>query len=304
MSNDYYNPNSIEAHSLGRSSGPNGEFEGVGAGFDKVPGEDNLKRGKVQDAIDSGVTNAYVLTPTHAKATYAEGDTYRFRALNTNDGAATVNIYNASAALIGITEIRNYAGAVLGGGEIVAGAFTTITRDATAGHFRIANPVTAVASVSVTNNFKASGTDATPGTLTDKTAMQGAIVRRVLNAGGNEQHQYKLRETQAVPITANTTLGVGSITSIDTSGGAITALNAPAIGTGDTALQDGDFFTVKDIGGALETNNCTINFNGKSCRFMDQSADTTLIMNDNFVEVTCVWDGSADLWIATAIWKA
>jgi hypothetical protein len=140
--------------------------------------------------------------------------------------------------------------------------------------------------------------------LDAKIAPFGVIARRITSAAANEGYQLKLRETQAVPLTANATLGVGTINSIDTNGAAITTLNLPAIGTGDTLLEDGDFVVIRDVRGALETNNCTINGNGKSIRFMDQGTDTTLVMNDNFVEIWCVWDGSADLWLATAIWKA
>lgn len=187
MPNEYYDATPITAHTTARSAEVNAQTAAIEAGLDKLPSEDNLKRGKVQGAVDSGTPNAYILTATHAKATYAEGDTYRFRALNTNSSTATVNIKNASAVLIGVVQIRNYAGAVLSGGEIVADAFTTISYDASGGYFRIESPLASVASVSVSNTVKGDGTDGVPGTLDDKVTVSGSLVKSVVDTGGGNR---------------------------------------------------------------------------------------------------------------------
>lgn len=147
MASEYYTPTTLTAHTRALVAGPNNEFNGIDAGFQMLPSVDNIKRGKISDAVDSGVANAYVLTATHAKATYANGDTYRFKPLFTNTTTATVNIYNASAVLIGVASVKNYAGSALSGGEILQNAWITIVYDSAATCFKIIQPLTTVSSV-------------------------------------------------------------------------------------------------------------------------------------------------------------
>jgi hypothetical protein len=249
MSSEYYTPTTLTAHSRGLVAGPNNEFTGIDAGFQMLPSVDNIKRGKISDAVDSGAANAYILTATHAKATYANGDTYRFKALSTNSTTSTVNIYNASSVLIGSVEIKNYAGASLSGGEIVAGAWTTIAHDGT--YFRITNPVTAVASVSVNNNVKATSADTTPGTIADKVVAGTGIDMATLNGGGNESREISVDTTELEEFLALT----GKITDTLSSGTtAMTArrryrISSTATGTLPT-MGAGDFLIVEFTNGA------------------------------------------------------
>lgn len=304
MANDFWNNLvALTRRTLARAEAVNSILSAIKAGFDLLPSKARLYEERVSYGVDSGVANAYIVAIPYA-FTLSDGARICFKALATNSGASVIDVRPTGLAALGNIPIVDQGGNALGGGEIMGDVFTELRYNTITAKFHIVNPNVSIGTVTVNNLAKVTGADTTPGTIDGKISPVGAIARRVVSAGSDERYQLKLRETQAVPITANTTIVVGSFNSIDTSSAAIAALAAPAIGSGDTALQDGDFFVVRDVGGALETNSCTINFGTKSCRFMDQGTDTTLVMNDNFVEIWCVWDSSADLWIATAIWKA
>lgn len=187
MTNAYYSPTTIPAHSQGRSSAPNNQFLAIEDGFDKLPTEAELKQGTAIIATDSGVADAYILTATNPPSAYAANLALRFKAGSTNTGASTVNVYDAASALIGVASIRNYAGSALTGGEIVANAFTDIVYDGSAGYFRIVNPVTAVASVSTNNKLANSADDANPDYIENKIQFQGPGAMRTDTGGGDEK---------------------------------------------------------------------------------------------------------------------
>lgn len=87
--------------------------------------------GQIQDGAlvydaDTGVADAYVMTLTPAITAYAEGAEYRFKALNANTGASTLNING-----VGATAIRKNGTDVLIAGDIKAGAVYSVVYDGT-----------------------------------------------------------------------------------------------------------------------------------------------------------------------------
>lgn len=291
MTNAYYTPAAIVPNTLARSSAVNAQFTGVEAGFDKLPTEAELKQGKVTKAgADTGGVNAHVVALPYAPASYVEGLHVRFRAVTTNTGPSTINVNG-----LGVQGIRTYAGAALAGGEIVGDAFTDLVYDAAGGFFRIVNPVTSIATVTVNNNVKVSASDTTSGTLAAKLTTSGGIATRLLNAAGDEQLQFKIKS--AAIITANTTIQVGGLCSIDTSGGAIGGLYLPPNGAGDAALEDGDSVLISDVGGALDTNTCMLNGNGNTIQFADQAAAATLVLDVNYATYIFKWKAATTRWL-------
>lgn len=328
MSNDYWNNLvALVRRTNARAEAVNSILGAIKAGFDLFPSKARLYEERVSYCVDTGLANAYILTPTYA-LTLTDGARVSFRALATNSGPSTANVYS-----LGNVSITNYAGAALGGGEIVAGAFTEMRYSSASTKWQIINPVTAVASVSVNNNVKASTTDTTPATLfakifnyialknpsgneqvvlggmvtsadtspnhlTTKLVPIGAIKTRTLAAAAAEVLQLKLMSDTILTATGST-VAVGSITPVDTSGGAIANINLPAAGTGDTALQDGDTVALIDTGGSIETNNVTtITGNAGNIVFMGQSAAATLNWNGpNFSMLVFRWKTSTSQWI-------
>ena len=94
-----------------------------------------LALGQMQDAAvvygtTTGSSSAYVLALSPAITAYASGQTFRFKANHTSDGAVTINV-NA----VGAKQIRNVQGVQLVANEILADGVYEIVYDATLGYF-------------------------------------------------------------------------------------------------------------------------------------------------------------------------
>lgn len=70
----------------------------------------------VPQAAVGGTGNAITLSPSTPITSYTEGQSFRFRAANTNSGAVTINTSG-----LGLRTVTTPAGAALTGGEITAG---------------------------------------------------------------------------------------------------------------------------------------------------------------------------------------
>lgn len=252
MTNGFYNPTSLTAHTRARTAEVNAQLTGVGAGFDKLPTEAEIKKGKIAFvATDTGVANAYVVALPYPRTTLEDGEEIRFRAANTNDGASTINRDG-----VGVVSVRDYGGSALTGGEIAAGAFTDVVYDAGFGYFRIVAPRVSIGTVTVNNDVKASVTDTTPGKLTTKVIAVGLLKATLKNGGGNENIEiatigyaasgtdtYAI--TPAPAITAYAAYQAFLVTFTNANTGAAT-LNASGLGAkaitknGATALALGD----------------------------------------------------------------
>lgn len=305
MANDFWNNLvALTRRTEARAEVLNAILNSIKSGFDLFPSKARIYEERVAyGGLDTGTANNYAVATAYS-FTLTDGARLAFKIGNTNSGASVVTVTPGGGAALTSVPIVTIGGYALSGGELLADQFVELRYNSSTLKFHIINPTVSIASVVVNNFLKITNADTLPAVAYTKLVGIGALARRLIASGAAEILQFKIRETQAVPVTANATLEACSITSIDTNGGPISSLKFPAIGSGDTLLEDGDFVAVRDARGSLETNSCTLDGNGKSIRFMDQGTDTTLVMNDNFVEVYAVWDSSADLWLATAIWKA
>lgn len=290
MANDFWNNLvTLARRTNARAEAVNSIFAAIKSGFDLFPSKARMYENRVNLCVDTGAANAYVLTPIYA-VTLTNGARVTFQVLTTNSGPSVANVY-----ALGNLPVLNFAGLALGGGELLSSAFVELIYDSTLNSWRIAAPLVAVGSVSVTNNFKNSLTDTTPGTFEAKTAVLGQIVRRRLASGGNEVSQFKLTTAGGTAAIATFTAVVGQWHDFDSTAGILT-VNLPLIGAGDTLLQDGDIVTLRDVGGSVETNNVTVSGNGNNIAFMGQAAAASITVNNNYVEMTFVWKAAATQW--------
>lgn len=102
----------------------------VGAGFDLLPSEDDLKKGTTNYAVDSGAADAYVVTLDYPPAAYTDGMLLVFKATNANTGASTVNV-NA----LGVKALKQQNGDDVVAGDIVANKLHSFRYNATSGTF-------------------------------------------------------------------------------------------------------------------------------------------------------------------------
>lgn len=129
MTNAFYN---VSAAPVAQSRGASGlirsEFASIAAGFELLPTVVQLFSDSANYSIDTGTANAYQITVNPAIVSIAvDGLTFRFRALNANTGASTLN----SIALV------RPDGTVLQANDIVPGP-VVVTYDAAKGKFTVA----------------------------------------------------------------------------------------------------------------------------------------------------------------------
>lgn len=90
-------------------------------------------------ALDTGAANAYVVALDPAITAYVNGTTVRFRAVNANTGASTLNAGGGAVALV------NDVGGALVSGDLPAGCIVTATYDSALNKFLVTSLVTSQA---------------------------------------------------------------------------------------------------------------------------------------------------------------
>lgn len=142
MANDYWNNLvALVRRTEARAEAVNSIHAAIKAGFDLLPSKARLYEDRVSYSVDSGAVNAYVITPPYA-ITLTDGASVTFKPLVTNTAASVANVY-----ALGNVAVCDYGGNALSGGEMVQGAFITLRYNLASAHWRITNPLTAVASV-------------------------------------------------------------------------------------------------------------------------------------------------------------
>jgi len=147
MANDYWNNLvSLTRRTLARAEAVNSILGAIKAGFDLFPSLARLREERVSYGVDTGVVNAHIVTVPYA-FTVTDGARLSFKPINTNTGAAVVDVRPTGLAALGNIAIVDYGGNALTGGEILQGGFVELRYNAASAHFRITNPLVDVGSV-------------------------------------------------------------------------------------------------------------------------------------------------------------
>ena len=128
----FNSPTDVVALTKVHASDLNNLDAAVAAAFSLLPTETNLTRGTVSYAVDTGVANAYVVALPHTPSGLVDGLTVRFRALNSNTGASTIN-----PSSLGVVSIRDLAGAALAAGDITVGVPLEAVYSTSTGFFHL-----------------------------------------------------------------------------------------------------------------------------------------------------------------------
>ncbi len=135
MSNDYYNATTtITRQTKARSPAVNTIFAAIAAGFDLLPGKDELNQDRVAYYVDSGAADAYVITMSPALTSYTTGLKIRVKIATTNTGASTINV-NA----LGARSIKRFDGTDVEATDLTADDIHDLIYDGT--NFLVATPV-------------------------------------------------------------------------------------------------------------------------------------------------------------------
>jgi len=100
MANDWFdNFTRFVKGTKARSDAVNSVFDQMVTGMDKMPTENQMNRGTLNYAVDTGAINAYAVTLPHVSTAYQDGQEVIFLATHKNTGASTLNVsaINASA---------------------------------------------------------------------------------------------------------------------------------------------------------------------------------------------------------------
>jgi hypothetical protein len=142
MTNAYYTtPADVVAGAKVRSIDLNTIDSAIDTAFDKLPTETNIKQGKVNYAVDTGVADAYLVALPHAPVSYSDGLHVRFKPANTNTGASTMNVSS-----LGVKSIKKINGDALSSGDLTANGTVDIYYNSTTGFFYLSSAASAGAS--------------------------------------------------------------------------------------------------------------------------------------------------------------
>lgn len=136
MSNEYFDSADYtgpSANTLARASTVQAIADAVEAGFDLLPTEDNIKKGKITYAVDTGAADAYLVAMPHAPAAYGDGLVVDVKILNTSTGASTIDVDS-----LGAVAIKRYDGTAIQANDLLAGAFVSFRHNGT--NFRMTGP--------------------------------------------------------------------------------------------------------------------------------------------------------------------
>ena len=144
------------------------ELDSIAASFDLLPSPTALASGSINYALDTGLTNAYVVSVSSAVTAYSDGFSFFFKPLNNNSGASTLNVNT-----LGLKAIVRPDGTAVQLNDIVANQILKLTYNSSYNGFQLdtdisyANQAAASASAAAISESNAAASAA---------ATAGAIV--------------------------------------------------------------------------------------------------------------------------------
>jgi hypothetical protein len=188
-------PADIAQITLAKSSDVNAIKAATAIAFGLLPNENKLQRGTANFAVDTGVTNAYVVALDTSITSYTDGLQIVFRPLNDNTGAATINL-NA----LGAKSIRLTDSTPIEAGEISAGAIIDIRYSTATGFFHLL-PNSAIYAA----NAAQSAIDAAQSAVdaTTNGAVQVALAANQVTLATNQANQATINGAVQVALAAD-----------------------------------------------------------------------------------------------------
>jgi hypothetical protein len=234
--NDYYTaPEDPVNYTLARSGAIRTQFKAIEAAFAKFPALRSIREARVTYAVASG-TNTLSITLLPAPDDYQDGFTVKVRAVNTNTGAATLNVNG-----LGAIPIVNRSGANVGAGALVAGHVSDLVY--VDGKFRLMNDGTELAASaasalaaanSATSAFNSAG--AAAGSALAAAGSESAAAGSASSAGGSATAAINANNSAQTAKTAAETARTGAETA--RTGAETAETNAEAAQTASEDARD------------------------------------------------------------------
>ncbi|MDO9527385.1 MAG: hypothetical protein Q7J57_17895, partial [Gemmobacter sp.] len=217
MPNDYFNYSvPLSRNTSARAEVVNAQFQALQDGFDKLPGEAQLKQGRANYAAAVGGTaNAITVTMTYPISSYVEGLTIRFKAAAANTASATVNVDG-----VGVKAIIQPTGVALTAGNNAIGGIVELVYNGT--------------SFVLTSSYASSDVTTVAGIAAAVSTVAG-ISSNVTTVAGNTSN-------------INTVAGIsGNVTTVAAIAGAVSTVAARDADIVTVAARDADIATLADL---------------------------------------------------------
>jgi hypothetical protein len=165
-----------------RATSLNTALDAIETGLDKLPSENNLKRGTTNYALDTGVANACVVALSHAPVAYVDGMQVIFKAAATNTGPTTLNVNGRGAKLI-----TRQDGSTLGAGDIPIGKILTVRYNSSSDNFEVQGAAAGGVGTMAAQN--ASAVAISGGTVNNVTMSGGTVGTHIGAAAPHSGHE-------------------------------------------------------------------------------------------------------------------
>lgn len=229
-------PSDIDPITLARSSDINSVKSATAAAFALLPDENVIKQGAVNYAVDTGIANSYAVALSNSITSYTDGLLVSFRPLNSNTGAATINVNG-----LGAKSIRLTGGEALTAGDIIMGAPIDLRYSTATGFFHLAPNSSAKSTIATQQATIATDKASIATTKANEAAASANAALNSQNAAANSATNAANSATSA-STSATTATTKASEASASANSASVNATNAAESAT-------------DSIGNALEASN-------------------------------------------------
>lgn len=222
--NEYFNNSTpLTKNTLARAASVNAILTNIATGFDLLPTTLQFYQDRIGFCIDSGVANTYKITSLYPPAAYVEGMKYNFKALVTNTGSSTLNVFDSQTVpvLLGAKSIKRADGTNLAAGDIVAGNIVTCVYDGT--NFQLISP-NASDVVQTAASAAAAAVSAAAALVSENAAAADVVLTNA-----------DVVSTNADVVTTNADAATTTQDAIDTAADVVST-NADVVSTGNDAI--------------------------------------------------------------------
>lgn len=160
------------------------ELDSIAASFDLLPSPTALASGSINYALDTGLTNAYVVSVSSAVTAYSDGFSFFFKPLHNNSGASTLNVNT-----LGLKAIVRPDGTAVQLNDIVANQILKLTYNSSYNGFQLdtdisyANQAAASASAAAASaGSAAASAAATAGAIVTERSATATLTNKTLAA--------------------------------------------------------------------------------------------------------------------------
>ncbi len=285
MSDYFTSPPDVAAVTKALSANINDLDAAVVVAFDKLPTENNLKRGTVNYAVDTGVVNAYLIDLPHVPSGYVDGLLISFRPLNTNTNSATVNVNS-----LGVKSVRRGDGTALSAGDITVGAPITARYSTATGYFHMsanssvdAAAAAASASAAATSassaSSSASSASSSASTATTQASTATTQASNAATSATNAASSATTASTQASNAATSATSASSSASTATTqaSNAATSATNAATSAT--NAASSATTASTQASNASTQASNASTSATNAATSATDAAASATLAAN-------------------------